>query len=387
MKIAILSWESLHSIGIGGVGAHATELASALERKGNEVHLFTRMGRPDHAQHERIHGVHYHRVPFSAHSDFVEEINNMCRSFVDSVFRVEDHMGAAFDIVHAHDWLTSNAMVWIKEGRGRKSVMTAHSTEYGRCGNNFYGGRSARIRDHERHGTFCADRVIAVSGALKNEIMWMYNLPDWKVGVIFNGVSFGNYDGGIDPGGVRRMYNIGPMDPMVLFAGRMVYQKGPDVLLEAIPYILKYHPNAKFVFAGDGDMRWGLEDRARHMGVSHATRFLGYHNGWRLSDLYKACDCVCVPSRNEPFGIVILEAWSAGKPVVASANGGPSEIIWHDVTGFKVYCNPESIAWGIGTLFSDFDHARWMGRNGRVAVESAFSWDVIADQVLHVYNS
>ena len=72
MKIALLAWESLHSISIGGVGAHVSELACALERKGNEVHIFTRMGRPDHAQYERIHGVHYHRVPFSSHSDFVE---------------------------------------------------------------------------------------------------------------------------------------------------------------------------------------------------------------------------------------------------------------------------------------------------------------------------
>jgi glycosyltransferase involved in cell wall biosynthesis len=177
------------------------------------------------------------------------------------------------------------------------------------------------------------------------------------------------------------------MDPMVLFAGRMVYQKGPDLLVAAIPHILRYYSNAKFVFVGDGEMRWGVEDKARHMGVSHATRFLGQQNGWKLIDLYKATDCVCVPSRNEPFGIVILEAWSAGKPVVASSSGGPAEIIWHDVTGLKIYPNPNSIAWGIGTLFADFDHGRWMGRNGRVAVESAFSWDVIADQVLHVYNS
>ena len=75
----------------------------------------------------------------------------------------------------------------------------------------------------------------------------------------------------------------------------------------------------------------------------HATRFLGHNNGWRLADLFKASDVVCVPSRNEPFGIVILEAWSAGKPVVASSNGGPSEIIWHDVTGYKIYDNADSV--------------------------------------------
>ncbi len=387
MRVAILAWESLHSISIGGVAAHVTELACALERKGNEVHVFTRMGRHDHPLYERIHGVHYHRVPFAPHHDFVEEVSNMCRAFVHSVFQAEDYMGGQFDIVHAHDWLASNAMVWIKYGRGRKGILTIHSTEYGRCGNNFFGGRSARVRDHERHGTFVADKVIAVSNALKNELMWMYNLPDWKVSVIFNGINFRNFDGWIDPAAVRRQYGIGPLDPMVLFAGRMVYQKGPDILVEAIPYILRNFHNAKFVFVGDGEMRWSVEEKARHMGVGHATRFLGYNNAWKLNDLYKATDCVCVPSRNEPFGIVILEAWSAGKPVVASENGGPSEIVWHDVNGLKIYANPQSVAWGIGTLFADFDHARWMGRNGRVAVETAFSWDTIADQTLRVYNS
>jgi len=387
MKIAILSWESLHSISAGGVGAHVTELAAALQRKGHEVHLFTRMGKWDHPQYELIQGVHYHRVPYTGHSDFIEDVNNMCRSFVNAVFRLEGYMGTHFDIVHAHDWLASNAMVWIKQGRGRKGILTMHSTEYGRCGNNFYGGRSARIRDHERHGTFCADRVIAVSNALKKEIMWMYNTPDWKVSAIYNGVNYHHFDVEIDPGSVKMRYSIGPTNPVVLFAGRLTYQKGPDLLMEAIPYVLRYYPNAKFIFAGDGDLRGSLEHRAHQLGVSHATRFLGYQNQWGLRDLYKACDCVCVPSRNEPFGIVILEAWSAQKPVVASESGGPYELIWHDVTGYKVYPNPNSIAWGIGYLFSNFEHARWMGKNGREAVEKSFSWDIIAGHTLGVYNS
>lgn len=386
MRIALLAWESMHSISVGGVAFHVTELACALERKGHEVHLFTRMGRHDQPWYERIHGVHYHRCPFPTGPDFIEEINNMCRSFVHSFFSTEDYIGR-FDVVHAHDWLASNAGVWIKQGRAHKFVLTIHSTEYGRCGNNFFGDNSARIRDHERHGTFCADKVITVSQALKNEIMWMYNLPDWKASVIYNGIYYRNYDGWIDPAAVRRLYDIGPLDPLVLFVGRMVYQKGPDLLVEAIPHVLKYHPQAKFAFVGDGDIRWGVEEKARSLGVSHATRFLGYHNGWRLTDLYKAADVVCVPSRNEPFGIVILEAWSAGKPVVASSYGGPGEIVWHEVNGLKIYPHPDSVAWGIGTLFADFEHARWMGRNGRIAVETAFSWDIIAEQVLHVYQS
>ena len=386
MRIAIFSWESLHSIHIGGIAYHVTELACALERKGHEVHVFTRLGHPNQPWYERIHGVHYHRCPFSSHPDFIEEVNNMCRSFVDAFFQTEDYIGK-FDVIHAHDWLTVNAMAWIKESRKRKAVFTMHSTEYGRCGNNFFGGNSERIRHYEWFGNYCADNVIAVSHSLKNELKWIYSVPDWKIDVIYNGIYYKNYDGWIDPAAVRRMYDIGPMDPMVLFVGRLVYQKGPDLLVEAIPHILKFYNNAKFVFVGDGEMRWYTQEKAHQIGVSHATRFLGYCNGWRLVDLFKACDCVCVPSRNEPFGIVILEAWGAGKPVVASMNGGPSELVWHEVNGLKVYAHPDSVAWGIGTLFSDFERARWMGRNGRVAVESVFSWDVIADQVLTVYNS
>ena len=383
MRIAMLSWESLHSITVGGVSAHVTELAAALERKGHEVHVFTRMGHGQ-SHYDLIDRVHYHRCAFQLNYDFILEIDDMCRSFVHHVFQTEDFVGP-FDIVHAHDWLAANAMIWIKQGRGRKGILTIHSTEYGRCGNNFYGGRSAIIREIERAGTYCADRVIAVSQALRNEIMWMYELPDWKVSVAYNGVNLHHFDGWLSPDGVKGQYGIDPMDPTVLFCGRMVYQKAPDLLVEAIPYILRFHPHAKFVFVGDGEMRPHVEWRAHDLGVSHATRFVGFKTGWELVDLFRACDVVCVPSRNEPFGIVVLEAWSAGKSVVATKNGGPNEYVWHEVNGLKIHPHPESIAWGLGTLFTDFEWARWMGHNGRIAVETVFNWDTVGDQVLSVY--
>ena len=123
------------------------------------------------------------------------------------------------------------------------------------------------------------------------------------------------------------------------------------------------------------------------MGIAHATRFLGFQGNGALTHLYKACDAVCVPSRNEPFGITLLEAWSAGKPVVSTINGGPAEFVWHEVNGLKVYAHADSIAWGLGTLFTNFEWARWMGRNGRIAVETSFSWDSITDHVLELYRS
>jgi glycosyltransferase involved in cell wall biosynthesis len=187
-------------------------------------------------------------------------------------------------------------------------------------------------------------------------------------------------------GDVKERYGLGRMDPTVLFCGRMVWQKGPDILMEAVPPLLGYYPHAKFVFVGDGDMRWGLEERARQLGVAHATRFLGHRNGVELIELFKSCDAVCVPSRNEPFGIVVLEAWAAGKPVVATRNGGPHEFVRHGIDGYTIYDNPDSVGWGLGTLFMDFERARQMGRNGRVAVEQRFDWEKIGRRTTDIYS-
>src|SRR5436189_794236 len=89
VRIALFSWETLHSIAVGGVGVHVTELAAALERRGHDVHVFTRQGKGQ-ATYDRIDSVHYHRCPFALSPNFVDEINNMCRAFVQACFGVED---------------------------------------------------------------------------------------------------------------------------------------------------------------------------------------------------------------------------------------------------------------------------------------------------------
>jgi len=385
MRIALLSWESLHSIAVGGVAVHVTELAAALDRREHEIHVFTRQGQSQPG-YDFIDGVHYHRCPFALTTNFVDEMNNMCRAFVDAVLAVEDTVGS-FDVVHAHDWLASNAAVWVKEGRGRRAVLTMHSTEYGRNGNRFLGGQAARVQEHERHGTYCADRVITVSNQLKAETRWLYEVPDWKVQTIYNGVSTPQFDYAVDAGEVKRRYAISPLDPMILFVGRMVVQKGPDILVRTMPSILRHYPHAKFVFVGDGHMKEDVCRIGHQLGVAHAMRVLGVVRGRELTNLFKACDVVAVPSRNEPFGIVILEGWSAHKPVVSTKRGGPAEFVWHEINGLHVDATPESVAWGLGTLIADHDRCRWMGRNGRATVDAAFSWDNIAEQTEMVYRS
>lgn len=383
MRIAMLSWETRHSPCVGGVGRHVSELAAALVRAGHDVHVFSRMV-PGQAYHEVIDGAHYQRCPYLELPDFVDDVNSMCRAFVERVFVVED-MTRPFDVVHAHDWLAANAMVWIRQGRGRPGVFTVHSTEYARCGNAFPPGRSERIRTQERAGTYWSERVICVSNSVRAEIGWMYEVPGWKMNVINNGVAPERFERHVDVAATRRRYQIGVGDPTVVFSGRLEWQKGPDLLLEAMPAVLLAHPNAKLVYVGDGSMRPGIENRAWQLGITPAVRFLGRRDEAEIATLYQVGDVVCLPSRNEPFGIVVLEAWSAGKPVIVTDQGGAHETVRHEHDGLHVSPTPDSIAWGITNLFADPERARRMGAIGRDASVLRYAWPTIAGQTAEVY--
>ena len=384
MRVAMFSWETLHSIPVGGVSAHVSELGDALGRRGHEVHIFTRMG-PGQGRYDRVDGVHYHRCPFGWDPDFVREVSNMCDSFAWHMGETAAAVGG-FDVAHAHDWLAGKALVQARNHHGMASVFTIHSTEYGRCGNANHGGRSSDIRHMEWEAGFCSDQVIAVSGVIGREYGRLYSVPSDKINPIYNGVQPRRFETPINVAAERARYGIGAADPMVLFCGRLAWQKGPDILIEAVPAVLRRYPQAKIVLAGDGEMRWGLEQRATALGIAHAMRFVGFRRGVELANLFKAADAVCVPSRNEPFGIVILEAWSAGKAVIVTHNGGPAEFVRHGQDGLKVYDHADSIRWGIVEALDHPAQARAMGRAGRQRVAREFSWDRIASQTEAVYS-
>jgi len=384
MRIAMFSWETMHSIAVGGVAAHVSELSEALAKRGHDVHVFTRQGagQPTRSIED---GVHYHRCPFGWDTDFVREVNNMCDSFAWH-FGETAALGGPFDIAHAHDWLAVKALAQARNEHNASCVFTIHSTEYGRCGNQIHGGRSRDVRDMEWEGGYCSDLTIAVSGVVGREYQRLYSIPEGKIAPIYNGVHANRFAGKIDVAAERAKYDVAADDPMVLFAGRLAWQKGPDILVESVPAVLADHPTAKFVLAGDGEMRSGLEARAHDLGVAGAVRFAGYRRGDDLVNLFKATDLVCVPSRNEPFGIVILEAWAAGKPVVVTHNGGPAEFVNHEIDGLKVYDHAASVRWGIDATLGDPDRARGMGLVGRRRARTEFSWDSIAARTETVYQ-
>jgi glycosyltransferase involved in cell wall biosynthesis len=167
----------------------------------------------------------------------------------------------------------------------------------------------------------------------------------------------------------------------------MTAQKGLDMLIEAVPMVLASYPEARFVIVGEGPEKSHLVRLTHQLGVARAVVFAGSLPRPGCVDLTRACDIVAVPSRNEPFGIVVLEAWAAGKPVVATVAGGPREFVWDRVNGLLVDASPRGLAHGIGTLLADHDRCREFGVNGRRAVEDMFHWDNVAAFTENVYQA
>jgi glycosyltransferase involved in cell wall biosynthesis len=385
MRVAIFSSESLHSISSGGLGVHVTELAAGLERRGHEIHVITRRTEGQH-DYDHIDGVHYHRINHGMSENFVECMDFMCKAMAHKFHEITSLVGN-FELVQAHDWLTANAMKYVMDGFGTRGVLTMHSTEYGRDGNVFFDGFARWIRDAEAAGCHNATLIIAVSHFLADELRRIYEVPEGKIHVVHNGVSYHAFDGQVDPAEVKGRYGIGPMVPTVFAPGRMTLQKGMDMLVEAVPMVLASYPETKFVISGTGPERDSILRKAHEIGAAGSIIFLETLPRWQYIDLMRAADIVVVPSRNEPFGIVALEAWSAGKPVVATLAGGPREFIWHDVNGFLVDTDPGGLAHGIGSLLADHDHCRALGANGRKAVEEEYNWDKVAEYTEGVFSA
>lgn len=379
LKIGMFSWESLYSVKVGGIAPHVSELSETLAKKGHEVHLFTRSGGLQ--DYELINGVHYHRISHDQSGNIVHQMDKMCDAMY---YRYREVIGeyGDLDILHGHDWHPVNVLCRIKAEDGTPFILTYHSTEWGRNGNK-HGGwwEATEISHKEWLGGYEAAEVIITSNILKSEVQHLYQIPDYKISIIPNGIYAGKMRKELDPGMVKRKYGISPLAPVILFIGRMSYQKGPDLMVQAIPHVLAHRSDAQFVFIGEGEMRPYCQQIAWDSGIAHVTHFLGYAPDEEAIDWNNACDIVCIPSRNEPFGIVVLEAWDAGKTVVAT---DAVKLIDCFINGITVYQSPDSIAWGINYVLDGMG-LRKLGEEGQHLVETKYNWDSVSCSTINIY--
>jgi glycosyltransferase involved in cell wall biosynthesis len=238
--------------------------------------------------------------------------------------------------------------------------------------------------------------IVTVSSAMKDELIGL-GFPAEKIRVVYNGVDPQKYSqdqvSKEKVSEIRQKYGLKDNENMILFLGRLVWVKGVDKLIAAMPHVLQKVPNAKLVIVGLGDMREYLERMVQNLKLQDVVKFcFDFISEEDRIAHYAACDVAVFPSVYEPFGIVAIEAMSMAKPVVVGASGvsGMREIVistGQDQCGFHVNPNdPTDIAWGIINSVQDPQRKLQLGQNGRKRVLQEFTWDEIAKKTLKLYN-
>jgi len=227
----------------------------------------------------------------------------------------------AFDIIHAHDWMTVPAALNARRISGKPLILHIHSLEYDRSGDNV----NPAIQAIEREGLDRADRIIAVSHRTRRMIEELYGIDPGKIAVVYNAVTRA------EAGRIYRIERRGTprRDRMVLYLGRITFQKGPDYFIEAAALVLKALPEARFVMAGAGDMMGQMIELVGARGIGNRFHFTGFLQGEEIERIFSLSDLYVMPSVSEPFGISPLEAMLYDVPVIISRQSGVAEILKH----------------------------------------------------------
>lgn len=225
---------------------------------------------------------------------------------------------SSFDVIHAHDWMTVLAGLYAKEKSGKPLVLHIHSLEFDRSGERI----DQNIYYVERFGMAAADHVVTVSHYTKKMIVHRYGIPADKISVVHNAVS--RTEAGT-------LYHVekNPDKKIILFLGRITFQKGPDYFVEAAAKVLKKIPEVTFVMAGAGDMMPHMIERVAELGIGKNFHFTGFLQGTEVEQIFTMSDLYIMPSVSEPFGISPLEAMIYDVPVIISRQSGVAEILHH----------------------------------------------------------
>ena len=385
MKILMLTWEYPPRI-VGGIARVVHDLSKRLIKDGHEVTVVTYRDNADVPEYENDKGVNVYRVDnYMIHpNNFIDWIMQLNFNMLSKATEIINKEGG-FDVIHAHDWLVTYAAKSLKNAYDIPIVATIHATEAGR-NSGIHDETQRYINDTEWLLTYEATEVIVNSNYMKNEIQRLFGLPFDKINVIPNGINLSNFTGIERDYDFRRQYAM-DNEKIILYVGRLVYEKGVQHLIAAMPKILSNYNDAKLIIAGRGGMMDELRAEASNLGLNDKIYFTGYLNSKQVQKMYKCADVAVFPSTYEPFGIVALEAMLAGVPTVVSDVGGLDEIVTHGVDGMKSYAgNANSIADSVTALLYDHQLATNVSKKAKQKVKDQFNWEKIAQDTHFTYE-
>ncbi|HYV15642.1 MAG TPA: glycosyltransferase family 4 protein [Conexibacter sp.] len=384
-RILILSWEYPPLIE-GGLARHVRKLSEQLVQQDVEVHVLTR-GDDRMAPEEEMEGVHIHRVREPRKpgdlTEFVAWIEHMNADMLTAGLELGERV--EFDLVHGHDWLVATAGDELARRLGCPWVVTIHATEYGRHQGWVEQHPQSHIHAVETWMANNADAVITCSHYMRDHVADVYGLDESRVAVIPNG---------IDPLDLQPVENLDALrarfaarhERLVLLVGRLVYEKGFQIALEALPGVIERLGDVRFLVAGSGTAEAELRAQADALGLAEHGTFLGWIGDDVLHSLYRIADLTVVPSIYEPFGLVALEAMASGCPCIVADTGGLREVVPNEQVGLRFQSrDPASLAEMMERVLSD-DVLR-----GRLVSEASehvlrFDWGDIARQTAEIYG-
>jgi glycosyltransferase involved in cell wall biosynthesis len=383
MKILMLSWEYPPK-SVGGLSNHVYYLSQSLNKLGHEVHVIT--CEENGAPAEEALGVVVHRVvPYCIDTDdFTKWVMHLNFAMIEKAIEIINTCGK-FDIIHGHDWLSAYTAKALKTSFKIPMLCTIHATEHGR-NNGIRTEMQKYISSAEWMLTYEAWKVIACSDYMREEIHKVFNTPLDKFSVIPNGVSINEFEEKFDALEFRKNY-AKEEEKIVLYVGRHVYEKGIQLLIEAVPDIINTHGNVKFIIAGKGAMTEELKEKVKFLGIEDKVLFTGYLDDKSKNKLYKVADASVFPSLYEPFGIVALEAMGAGCPVIVSDVGGLNEIVEHKINGMKTIAgSKDSIKDNVLELLSNEVLRKSIKEKAYETVVQKYTWDNIALSTIELYE-
>jgi glycogen synthase len=332
MRVLLISWEYPPVIE-GGLGRHVRKLSEHLVHEGVEVHVLTRGGGHLASEEDR-HGVVVHRVrepqfpkDVDAFVRWVQEMNiDMLALAEELCERLE------FDLVHSHDWLVADVAESVARRIGQPWLTTVHATEFGRHQGWVDKHPQAYIHGVERRMVWRADGVITCSHYMQSHVSGVFGLPLAHVTVIPNGIEPRDLEPVDADLKTLRARFAASDERLVLLVGRLVYEKGFHVALDALASVIGRLGDVRFVVAGTGTAEAELQRQAEELGLAEHGSFLGWVGDDMLHSLYRIAEIAIVPSIYEPFGLVALEAMASGCLCVVADTGGLREVVPEDGT-------------------------------------------------------
>jgi glycosyltransferase involved in cell wall biosynthesis len=335
------------------------------------VHLFVRHPFPISAP-----GVRVHEVGGSGVGDMLAQAEEFAQRGR-AAFEQQFGPGAEVKVI-GYEWPTIPILQQLHTSRNVEPMLSLHSLERQRS--DMTSEISKRIEALEVSGLQMA-RTLLVHEAGTGEVARQL-VPECLGRTTQAHTPFPRekFELDLDPGAIKARYQIGPIDPTILYIGDLSERYGPDIVIKAMPAVLRHLKQARLAIVGDGTMFWPLRVYARYLLLEHAVRLTGSIQDAPLFELVRACDLVVVPSRESTPWWPILAAWAAGKPVVASHQAAPG-LLEHQKDAVLIYPSENSCVWGIERILYDPGLGATLVENGKKKLEERFGWSALAAQV------